>query len=129
MMLKPTIEKNFKQMKAVYIDDGITSSTFEQATIPPFMKAIPAIWQPYFANLKPDFDVILTDMFNVAANKFAIKHGIKLIVNHPSNLTHYASCNNFLCLENSIGVGGFTITHPPILPSFFWKFLGLYENF
>lgn len=78
-------------MKVVYMEDGIDSKTFanpgKSQRRNPFTVTLPAVWEPYFKNLKPEFDVILTDMFNITVNKYAIRHGIKLIVNHPSNLT------------------------------------------
>lgn len=127
--LKGKIEELFSCLRVEYIEDGIYQGIFSQQLITKgtayiFSVIVPKMWDKYFSSLPPKFDLIITDMFNVSATTFAEKHKIKLIVNHAFPYQHIKEGQSFLNIKNSWSAGGFTITHPPLISSFFFDWIG-----
>ena len=103
-----------------YIEDKINESNFNSVMKNPakgsqyiLKQMIPQRWEKYFASLQTEYSLIITDLLNITAIEYAKCHKFKLIVNQPISIKKMYSLGEYVNLKSSIGIGGFSVMHPP----------------
>jgi hypothetical protein len=131
---KSKFQAAFSKINMVEVDDEVDESYLKQMAALSHLECFPYIMgymRKYFEQKTTKPDLIFADLFMLQAFNYANKNGIKFIANHPNSYTGMSGIYNFINLERSIRVEGYTILHPlPDHPFFniFDKYLDAYRN-